>query len=77
MSGPSHPRPATSRRTPRTRCRQAGFSPLLARLFAARGVLFRDELDPDLKHLLPPEGPLGMLGIDKAAVLLADAIWPG
>ena len=53
---------------------EAGFSPLLSRLFAARGVLSRDELDPDLKHLLPPEGPLGMLGIDKAAVLLADAI---
>ena len=56
---------------------QAGFSPLLSRLFAARGVLSHDELDPDLKHLLPPEGPQGLLGIDNAATLLADAITAG
>ena len=56
---------------------RAGFSPLLSRLFAARGVLSHDELDPDLKHLLPPEGPQGLLGIDRAAVLLAEAIAAG
>lgn len=56
---------------------QAGFSPLLSRLFAARGVLSGDELDPDLKHLLPPEGPQGLLGIARAGELLADAISAG
>ncbi|MBO9688869.1 MAG: single-stranded-DNA-specific exonuclease RecJ [Mitsuaria chitosanitabida] len=56
---------------------QAGFSPLLSRLFAARGVTSGDELDPDLKHLLPPEGPLGLLGIARAGELLADAIGAG
>lgn len=56
---------------------QAGFSPLLSRLFAARGVTSGDELDPDLKHLLPPEGPQGLLGIARAGELLADAIGAG
>ena len=50
---------------------QAGVHPLLARLYAARGVLGKDELDDGLARLLPPSG---MKGTHEAAVLLADAI---
>ena len=50
---------------------QAGIHPLLARLYAARGVLGKDELDDALANLLPPSG---MKGTQEAAVLLADAI---
>ncbi|MEJ6024385.1 single-stranded-DNA-specific exonuclease RecJ [Ramlibacter sp. PS4R-6] len=50
---------------------QAGVHPLLARLYAARGVLAADELDDGLARLLPPAG---MKGLAEAAVLLADAI---
>jgi len=50
---------------------QAGLHPLLARLYAARGVTSKDELDDALGKLLPPQG---LLGADRAAVLLADAI---
>jgi len=50
---------------------QAGITPLLARLFAARGVQSADELDDALARLLPPAG---MLGMDTAARLLADAL---
>ena len=50
---------------------QAGVHPLLARLFAARGVQSKDELDDGLSRLLPPPG---MLGTAQAAALLADAI---
>ena len=50
---------------------QAGVHPLLARLYAARGVLGKDELDDGLARLLPPSG---MKGLPEAAVLLADAI---
>jgi single-stranded-DNA-specific exonuclease len=50
---------------------QAGIHPLLARLYAARGVLGKDELDDGLARLLPPAG---MKGTREAAVLLADAI---
>jgi len=53
---------------------QAGLHPLLARLFAARGVRGADELDDGLAKLLPPAG---LLGADDAAVLLADAIGAG
>ncbi len=53
---------------------QAGFSPLLARLFAARGVRSPDELDAGLDKLLAPEG---LKGIADAARLLADAIQRG
>ncbi len=53
---------------------QAGIHPLLARLYAARGVLARDELDDALARLLPPAG---MKGLAQAAVLLADAIAAG
>jgi single-stranded-DNA-specific exonuclease len=50
---------------------QAGVHPLLARLYAARGVLGKDELDDALGRLLPPAG---MKGLAQAATLLADAI---
>ena len=50
---------------------QAGFHPLLAQLYAARGVSSPDELDDGLARLLPPAG---LLGAAQAAVLLADAI---
>jgi single-stranded-DNA-specific exonuclease len=50
---------------------QAGVHPLLARLYAARGVTGTDEIDDSLAKLLPPAG---LLGIDAAATLLADAI---
>ncbi|WBY03475.1 single-stranded-DNA-specific exonuclease RecJ [Ramlibacter tataouinensis] len=50
---------------------QAGIHPLLARLYAARGVSDREELDDGLGRLLPPAG---LKGVAEAAVLLADAI---
>jgi single-stranded-DNA-specific exonuclease len=50
---------------------QAGVSPLLARLFASRGVRAADELDDALAKLLPPAELLGAAG---AATLLADAL---
>jgi single-stranded-DNA-specific exonuclease len=50
---------------------QAGIHPLLARLYAARGVTGTEELDDALGKLLPPST---LLGADRAAVLLADAI---
>ncbi|MFC5498486.1 single-stranded-DNA-specific exonuclease RecJ [Caenimonas terrae] len=53
---------------------QAGIHPLLARLYAARGVLGKEELDDALARLLPPSG---MKGTQEAAVLLADAIAAG
>ena len=49
---------------------QAGIHPLLARLFAARGIRSAEELDPSLARLLPPN----MRGLPEAARLLADAI---
>ena len=50
---------------------QAGVHPLLARLFAARGVRSIDELDDGLARLLPPTD---LLGTQAAARFLADAI---
>jgi len=50
---------------------QAGIHPLLARLYAARGVKSVDELDDALAKLLPPST---LKGAAEAAVLLADAI---
>ena len=53
---------------------QAGIHPLLARLFAARGVRHPDELDDSLARLQPPEH---MRGATEAAQLLADALQAG
>jgi single-stranded-DNA-specific exonuclease len=50
---------------------QAGIHPLLAQLYAARGVQSTQELDDGLARLIPPGE---MLGTAAAAVLLADAI---
>jgi single-stranded-DNA-specific exonuclease len=50
---------------------QAGVHPLLARLYAARGVQEAATLDASLAQLLPPSG---LKGIEAAAVLLADAM---
>ncbi len=53
---------------------QAGIHPLLARLYAARGVASADELQDDLARLLPPAS---LKGAAEAARLLADAIAAG
>jgi len=53
---------------------QAGVHPLLARLYAARGISSREELDDALGRLLPPES---LHGSQAAARLLADAIAAG
>ena len=53
---------------------QAGIHPLLAQLYAARGVRTADELDEGLARLL---SPTTLLGAKEAAVLLADAIAAG
>ena len=50
---------------------QSGVHPLLARLYAARGVNTPDELDDALAKLLPPSG---LKGAQEAARLLADAM---
>ena len=50
---------------------QAGVHPLLARLYAARGISQPATIDASLAHLLPP---IGLKGIEAAAVLLADAM---
>ena len=50
---------------------QSGLHPLLARLFAARGISQREELDDALAQLLPPST---MKGADEAARALADAM---
>ena len=50
---------------------QAGIHPLLAQLYAARGVKDPLELDDALAHLIPPTAMKGTL---EAACLLADAI---
>lgn len=53
---------------------QAGVHPLLARLFAARGIRTPSELDDGLARLIPPGE---MLGTPAAARLLADALAAG
>ncbi|OHC71239.1 MAG: single-stranded-DNA-specific exonuclease RecJ, partial [Rhodocyclales bacterium GWA2_65_20] len=50
---------------------QSGIHPLLARLYAARGITARDELDTGLAALLPPDS---LKGAAAAARFLADAI---
>jgi single-stranded-DNA-specific exonuclease len=62
----------------RRRCSGAGadlegdaLHPLLARVYSARGIRSRDELDLATARLLPPAG---LLNADRAAALLADAL---
>ncbi len=50
---------------------QQGVPPLLARLYAARGIVDREGLDTSLAALLPPQQ---LLGVEEAAQLLADSI---
>ncbi|MDR3300213.1 MAG: DHH family phosphoesterase, partial [Candidatus Accumulibacter sp.] len=53
---------------------QQGLHPLLARLYAARGIESKSELDHELNALLPPAR---LTHAAAAAVLLADAIEAG
>ncbi|XOV90087.1 MAG: single-stranded-DNA-specific exonuclease RecJ [Pseudomonadota bacterium] len=48
-----------------------GMSPLLGRLFAARGITDATEVDHSLSHLLPPTG---LKGLQAAAELLGEAV---
>ncbi|MBU1222227.1 MAG: single-stranded-DNA-specific exonuclease RecJ [Gammaproteobacteria bacterium] len=50
---------------------QAGLTPAWARLYAARGVTHPEQVAHRLPQLLPPAG---LLHIERAAALLADAI---
>ncbi|WP_018078818.1 single-stranded-DNA-specific exonuclease RecJ [Thiobacillus denitrificans] len=50
---------------------QAGLAPAWARLYAARGVTHPEQVAHRLPQLLPPAG---LLHIERAATLLADAI---
>ena len=50
---------------------QQGMHPLLARLYAARGVKDKTELDYELKSLIPPTA---LTHATDAAQILADAI---
>jgi single-stranded-DNA-specific exonuclease len=54
--------------------RQGGVHPVLARLFASRGLTDARELSSELTALMAPSG---LLHIDAAAVFLADAIAAG
>ena len=51
--------------------RQGGVHPVLARLYAARGLTDMKDLSSELAAMIPPAG---LLHIDAAAVFLADAI---
>lgn len=53
------------------RLEQQGLHPLLARIYAGRGIVERRELDYSLHALLPPSR---LRNADTAATLLADAI---
>jgi len=55
----------------REELQSAGVHPLLARLFAARRIRSRSELEQDFAHLIPPSE---LKGIGEAARLLADAV---
>jgi single-stranded-DNA-specific exonuclease len=52
----------------------SGVHPVLARIYASRGIASPAELDASLNHLL---APAGLLGIAAAATQLADAIARG
>ncbi|MGB9128654.1 MAG: single-stranded-DNA-specific exonuclease RecJ [Thiobacillus sp.] len=67
--------PAITVRTPPNEAsaalEQAGLAPVWARLYAARGVTHPDQIAHRLPQMLPPAG---LLNIERAAALLADAI---
>lgn len=52
----------------------AGLHPVLARAYAARGIFDPGDLDLSLGRLLPPDT---LLGVDRAAARLADALATG
>src|SRR5471032_2822418 len=54
--------------------RQGGIHPMLARLYASRGLTDTKDLSSELAAMIPPAG---LLHIDAAAVFLADAIAAG
>ena len=56
------------------RLKSEGIHPVLARIFAARGIQSSAELNTELSALLPPSG---LKGIQEAAVFLADCIAAG
>ena len=66
------PREAPPRR--QWQLEQQGIHPLLARLYASRGVTDKSELDYGLNQLLPPAA---LTNATEAAILLADAIEAG
>ncbi|MCK6396258.1 single-stranded-DNA-specific exonuclease RecJ [Zoogloea sp.] len=66
------PRPVPGRAV--SRLLDAGTHPLLARIYAARGIDNREQLDYSLKALLPPAQ---LKGVHDAAQILADAIEAG
>jgi single-stranded-DNA-specific exonuclease len=51
-----------------------GLHPVIARLYAARGVTSPDEIETEFKRL---HAPVGLKGCDDAAVVLADALAAG
>ena len=53
---------------------QTGINPLLARLYAARGINRADHLSTQMTDLLPPEALKGMAA---ASTMLADAVMQG
>jgi single-stranded-DNA-specific exonuclease len=55
----------------RTALEKAGLPPAWARLYAARGITHREQIAHRLAQLLPPAG---LLQIERAATLLANAI---
>ncbi|MGL4668965.1 MAG: single-stranded-DNA-specific exonuclease RecJ, partial [Saezia sp.] len=63
ITRPSHPRK-------QWQLEQAGIHPLLAQLYAARGVSSEREVSPDFQYLLPPDS---LKGIDEATELLMNA----
>ena len=63
------PRPVQPRR--QWQLEQEGMHPLLARLYAARGIFARSELEYELKSLIPPAD---LTHAADAASLLADAV---
>ncbi|SAL48616.1 single-stranded-DNA-specific exonuclease RecJ [Caballeronia arvi] len=51
-----------------------GLHPVIARLYAARGVTSPDEIETEFKRL---HAPAGLKGCDDAAIVLADALAAG
>ncbi len=76
MNAPATPRLVERAAQPRPAwaLEQAGIHPLLARLYAARGVRAAEEVDPSLQHLIPPAR---LRGAAEAGAALARALAQG